>query len=240
MFDVDSAVAEWRRQLMADGIKSPEVLNELESHLREEVDQRMRSGLSEQKAFTAAVEQLGQADVLKREFAKAGGWHEAQERVKGALFTLAGVPNPNFVTTMNTSHANLEPGWATYLKGATFIAPAVLLWMFSAVFLVPKLQQISLDAGLPGPNTVWDLTHSNFLTIRFFGEYGLFIVIALIGMLFLLEWRSVRWPRYRRATVGVGAFLLNLVVLLSISMMVVTACVAAPAFGKAAAVTHAK
>src|SRR5215210_4363414 len=109
MFDVDDAVAEWRHRLTDGGINSPEVLDELESHLREEVNQRMRAGISEQQAFAAAVEQIGQTTALKEEFARAGGWHEARERVKGVLFTLAGVPNPNFATTMNTSHANLEP-----------------------------------------------------------------------------------------------------------------------------------
>lgn len=238
MFDVDNAVAEWRHQLIADGIKAPEVLDELESHLREEVDQRMRSGLSEQKAFASAVEQIGQANLLKREFAKAGGWHEAQERVKGVLFTLAGVPNPNFVTTMNTPHANLEPGWATYLKGTAFVVPAIFLWMVSAVFLVPKLKEICRDVGLPGPTTIWDLTHFNFWAINFFGDYGLLIAGALVVMLFLLEWRSAKWPRFRRASIGIGIFLLNLVVLLSIFMMVVTAMVAAPALRNAP--IHAK
>jgi len=45
----------------------------------------------------------------------------------------------------------------------------------------------------------------------------------------LLEWRSASWQRYRRATIGIGAFLLNLTVLVSIFVMILTALVAAPA-----------
>jgi hypothetical protein len=32
---------------------------------------------------------------------------------------------------------------------------------------------------------------------------------AIVLLLALLEWRSSKWPRYRRATVGIGTFLLN-------------------------------
>jgi len=37
MFDLDQAISEWRRQMAAGGIKLPDALDELESHLREEV-----------------------------------------------------------------------------------------------------------------------------------------------------------------------------------------------------------
>jgi ferritin-like metal-binding protein YciE len=42
MFDPEQTIAEWRRQMAAGGIKTPEVLNELESHLREDVEQQER------------------------------------------------------------------------------------------------------------------------------------------------------------------------------------------------------
>ncbi len=45
----------------------------------------------------------------------------------------------------------------------------------------------------------------------------------------VLEWRSTKWPRYRRATIGAMAFVLNTIVLLSFFMMFLTALVAAPA-----------
>jgi multisubunit Na+/H+ antiporter MnhB subunit len=60
-----------------------------------------------------------------------------------------------------------------------------------------------------------------------FHDYGIFIAGTIILMLILLEWRSSKWPRYRRTAVGLGAFLLNSVVLISIFMMVVTAMVVA-------------
>jgi hypothetical protein len=54
MFDLDAAITAWRRQMFACGIKSPNILDELESHLRDGVDQQVRSGLSVQQAFGRA------------------------------------------------------------------------------------------------------------------------------------------------------------------------------------------
>ena len=40
MNNFDPDIAAWRRQLIAAGIKSAEVLDELESHLREDIERR--------------------------------------------------------------------------------------------------------------------------------------------------------------------------------------------------------
>jgi hypothetical protein len=72
MFNLDQAITEWRRQMAAAGIKNAEALNELESHLRDDVEQHVRSGLSTQQAFEAATQRIGQASVLKNEFEKVG------------------------------------------------------------------------------------------------------------------------------------------------------------------------
>lgn len=73
MFDLDQAMADWRRQMLAAGIKTPETLKELEIHLRDDVEHRIRSGLSMEQAFDGAVQQLGSANELKGEFVKAAG-----------------------------------------------------------------------------------------------------------------------------------------------------------------------
>jgi len=42
-------ISAWRRQMLDAGIKTPVPLDELEIHLREEIEQRMKSGMEEQK-----------------------------------------------------------------------------------------------------------------------------------------------------------------------------------------------
>src|SRR5712692_4700974 len=101
MFDLNEKITEWRRQMLAAGIKTPVPLSELESHLRDDVEQQMRSGLSAQQAFAAAVQGIGQAAVLECEFDKVGGMKQAQARAKHAILTLAGIPNHYLSTPMN-------------------------------------------------------------------------------------------------------------------------------------------
>jgi hypothetical protein len=70
MFNLQQSISEWRRQMLAAGIKAPVPLEELESHLRDEIEQRMKSGSDPQQAFEVAIRQFGQANRLKREFKK--------------------------------------------------------------------------------------------------------------------------------------------------------------------------
>jgi len=70
MFDLEQSITEWRRQMLAAGIKTPVPLEELEGHLRDDTEQQVQSGVDPQQAFEAAVKRLGQADPLTKEFAK--------------------------------------------------------------------------------------------------------------------------------------------------------------------------
>jgi hypothetical protein len=132
------------------------------------------------------------------------------------------------------STSSIEPRWATYLKATAFLAPAIFLATVSAVFVIPKLQQICLDAGLPESTAglFWNLTHSSIGGILFLWHNSLLIGGAIIALLVLLEWRSSAWARYRRATVGVGVFFLNSMILIAFFMMFLAAIVAAPALAR--------
>ena len=58
--------------MLGAGIKSPVPLEELENHLREEIEERVRSGMSLEQAFGIAVASIGNAGPLKTEFKNAG------------------------------------------------------------------------------------------------------------------------------------------------------------------------
>ena len=72
MFDLKQSITDWRRQMLAAGIKTPVPLEELEIHLREEIGRLVKSGLAEQKAFNTAVQKMGPAQAIRNEFEKAG------------------------------------------------------------------------------------------------------------------------------------------------------------------------
>lgn len=70
MFNLEQAIAKWRQQMLAAGIKTPVPLEELESHLREDIGQLTKSGQDEQTAFAAAVQKIGSWHMLRNEFGK--------------------------------------------------------------------------------------------------------------------------------------------------------------------------
>lgn len=72
--------------MLAVGIKTPMPLEELEGHLREEIEQRMKSGYSPEQAFEMTLKQIGHAKVLKCEFEKI---ESTRDRKIGAITVLA-------------------------------------------------------------------------------------------------------------------------------------------------------
>jgi hypothetical protein len=225
MFDLEHAVADWRQQMAESGVSQSQILDELESHLREEFESRLASGLQDRHAFDAAVRTIGHAEVLKHEFAKTV---TVGESLKQVLFAFAGIPNHNLATNMNTTHT--EPAWATYLKAAAFLLPALILTTLSAIWVVPKLQQICANAALPeaAAGAFWNLTHSSIQFMLLVLDQGLIILGSVALLLCLCEWRFRGWARYRRATIGFGTFVINTLVLLALFMMFLAAIVAAP------------
>jgi hypothetical protein len=70
MFNLEQSIAKWRKQMLAAGIKTPVPLEELEIHLRENIERQIQSGMNDQEAFEVANQQIGKANLLKEEFAK--------------------------------------------------------------------------------------------------------------------------------------------------------------------------
>jgi len=147
MFDLEKSIAEWRKQMLAAGIKAPVPLEELEIHLREEISRQIKSGLSEQKAFEISVQRIGQAQALKFEFEKAGISLEARFvklagmacGIVAALFSLwillvlLTVPEPNLTERV---------------LGLIAIAIMILSWRYRHRFLpVIHRQQIRTVIG---------------------------------------------------------------------------------------------
>ncbi|MGQ9800156.1 MAG: permease prefix domain 1-containing protein [Candidatus Saccharicenans sp.] len=85
---LEEKIAEWRDFLMKkQAISSPDV-DELEDHLKSQVEALTQQGLDEDEAFLVAVKRLGDLDSITREFAV-----EYSERLWKQL-VLAGGPGP--------------------------------------------------------------------------------------------------------------------------------------------------
>jgi hypothetical protein len=82
MFDLEKAISDWRQQTVAAGLKSPQILRELESHLREDIEEQTRAGLDRQQAFVHAIVRLGHATSLEKEFAKTVATTRTSDRLR--------------------------------------------------------------------------------------------------------------------------------------------------------------
>ena len=74
MFDLDSAVREWRERQQRESSLSPRELDELVDHLRARADLELElnAALAPEQAFAIAQRELGEPAVLSKEFVKAG------------------------------------------------------------------------------------------------------------------------------------------------------------------------
>jgi hypothetical protein len=122
MFNLEQSIANWR-QMFATGIKDANVLDELENHLRDEIERQTKSGLNEQKAFEFAVRQIGQASMLKTEFKKVERKH-----MKRVLIISAGVIG--------------------VLAGMAFVMPAVAQYRHEGAMTLNEICLLLLGFGL--------------------------------------------------------------------------------------------
>ena len=86
MFNLEQSVADWRQQMLAAGIKTPVPLEELEIHLRDDIERQIKSGLDGKKAFEISIQQIGQPRLLKKEFKK-----NETKYMKRTLLVLIGI-----------------------------------------------------------------------------------------------------------------------------------------------------
>jgi hypothetical protein len=150
MPDLEERIMEWRWQMRAAGIQSPVPLDELESHLREDLERRMQSGASAPEAFAAAVEQLGEAAALKNEFVKSyeatsarlGKYFWRGSALAAGLFVV-GISLCYFVILPFVMPANERyAAWlgmeAPQLRNASYVSfVCKLLFSFGAAFALP-------------------------------------------------------------------------------------------------------
>lgn len=152
MFNLQESIANWRQQMAAAGIKSPTTLDELESHLREEMEKLAHSGiLSEAEAFKIAKDRIGQSDLLAAEFSKISGWREER------LLKLVGIGCGAFallVSLWAAPHMLFAPQMSPTLRLSGWAAVTLTLfsvasWRFSyKYFPVISNRRTRLSIGM--------------------------------------------------------------------------------------------
>jgi hypothetical protein len=101
--------------------------------------------------------------------------------------------------------------------------PALVIWNFADIFLLPKLEQLWRDTNLLTSKAVWILETSHLLihTTKWLLVPGLLLLV-------ILELCVSSWPRYRRVVVTFIAVSFHMVVLLGLAAVSTSALLAAP------------
>jgi len=182
MFDIEKAIFEWRGEMAARGVNAPEILDELESHLRDEIASRISSGSGEENAFHAAARNIGEAAALQAEFAKVS---QASPRSNtflnrscrvAALFMLLintwtlleyelSTPQRLFGTiavTIICFYLAWLPQWLEAFRGyrrswlaSPIKAATILVWLWPLVALLETQRILRLELGILPATLIW-------------------------------------------------------------------------------------
>ena len=106
MFDLEESIAQWRRQMLVAGIKTKS-LDELESHLREEVEKQIKAGQKPKQAFEIAAEEIGRPAMLKAEFAKVAETWPVWKKLR-KLLGFNEIPSPALIDFATVGRRTLE------------------------------------------------------------------------------------------------------------------------------------
>ena len=120
MFQLERAISDWRKKLAAQGIASRPILDELESHLREDVETQIRSGANIEEAFRAAVQRIGEGPILKTEFAKLRA--KGQSRLPRIFRIACFVSGPFMLVTSAWALLDFEGATAAKFFSLSFIS----------------------------------------------------------------------------------------------------------------------
>ena len=146
MFNLEQSIAEWREQMLAAGIKFPQPLEELENHLREDIERQMKSGLSGQQVFASAVQKVGPANALKTEFKRAG--HSIPMRlVQLTGIACAAIAGVFFLWILANLLVIREAGLAERILGLIAVAFVVSSWSHGHKFL-PVIRDLHARASI--------------------------------------------------------------------------------------------
>ena len=140
-FDLERQVRAWRETISSDLGASgrPEVIDELESHLRDDIEQFVRAGRTPAQAWDAALARLGESPKLAAEFRKfppaaPAAWLPARAAevllalcaVLAAIFIASRFGRPRMTVLLATHVFTVTVGYlATLTVGMTAVAAVV-------------------------------------------------------------------------------------------------------------------
>lgn len=173
MSDREPSIAAWRQRLLAAGIQSPVPLDELESHLREEIQRQMQLGLDAPRAFDISTQRIGEPQSLKGEFKKIeGSFLKRTAKISiGVIGILLGV-------------VLMIPG-SVQLRDEVVMADGKLgLWLLGWLLMVWAFGSFQRIIQSKGPRREWEKVKMS--RVKQTLKIGAGIVVLLTGLALVL------------------------------------------------------
>ena len=184
MHNLEKLIAEWRKTMMAAPKVSHETLDELENHLRENVDHLVRSGMTGPEAFQRAVTQLGGAPAIASEFQKLEHSTWLPVKVITGIGVLAALAMPILLI------ARFDAGQLSFL-------------LASHVFMVTIGYTTTFLIGALGICFVGQRCFSDFSPLRLRSLTRVTFILGCIaagltavGVILAMVWAKAEWGRY--------------------------------------------
>jgi hypothetical protein len=121
--------------------------------------------------------------------------------------------------------------WRRRLYTLLLAAPAVGVGVFTAIFLLPKLEHMWSEAGMGGipGNHQWVL-EIPVLILESLCRYGGYALVVAVAAVIFFDSRAASWSRFRYLPFSAIAFSVNFAVLIAITSACIAFAIVAPAF----------
>ncbi|MGV3774948.1 MAG: cytochrome c biogenesis protein CcsA [Verrucomicrobiales bacterium] len=183
MHNLEQWIADWRKSAMAAPNICDEMLDELESHLRDTVDSLVRSGLGETEAFQIAVAQLGSTPVIASEFRKLE--HSLWLPVK--VIACVGVMAALLLATVLVRSGKLQSD-ALLASHIYLLTLGYMTVFFSGMLGICFVCQGSFSEFSPSRSQSIRRANAFFCSLA--------LVLTSVGMILGVFWAKGEWGRY--------------------------------------------
>ncbi len=164
MFDLDTALRDWRAHMERGTALSPREVDELEDHLRALIDLELEldGALTPVRAFSLARRGIGEPTTLSREFAKAG-----KPRWRRLLLAGYGMFAASwFLPALSDATGGLS-GWEAFLATFEWGHPVDVLSALTNFLLVVTMYRIGRVRPSKSRWLVWCVTGAAALNLLY-------------------------------------------------------------------------
>ncbi len=194
MFDLNKSILNWKQDLKGNESFTKENIDELESHLNEQISDLSSAGLNDEEAFWVAQRRIGSIKTLSYEYNKINVWERIRKRLFWMIigFIALGIVSHTINIINSLSYAvciyfdiNLLT-W-TYIINSLQISSIVLIFSFVAWLFTENSKKFLDKVGNY-------FNEGSFIKYFSFSSVTIFISIIFMSV-YGLNWISV-WRKY--------------------------------------------